>query len=503
MSISGSAQTPRASSFQRVLHSFRFRLTLMFVAILAIILVVFSIFIYSSQVEIVTTEAENRLAAQSIQLVAYYNTQLHSFEEESEGRSKNGPQVEFPLLPENAILAAIGSNKQVVQLQGELHPDILAAMITTWDNAARKMEPLAYKVPASNTEIQAGNSTYLFQVSPLQAEDMRGGYLLLATPMDPANQLSRLAVTLVLSSAVVLLLAFGGGFWLADRAMKPVQKIVYTAQQIGESDLSQRINLQREDELGELADTFDQMLDRLQAAFERQRQFTADASHELRSPLAIIELETDRILERPRTTQEYEEVLRLIQSENEWMSGLVNELLLLARMDAGHIPSKAERIDLSEVVVDVTERLYSLAQSKSVDLQTGSLGECFVLADRIYLTHLLTNLVENGIKYNQRSDGVVRVETASQSIDSQLWSLVQISDNGPGIPGEHLPYIFNRFYRMDKARSREVGEEDLPISGSGLGLAISKSIAEAYNGKIEVRSQAGEGTTFIVRLPAA
>jgi signal transduction histidine kinase len=223
----------------------------------------------------------------------------------------------------------------------------------------------------------------------------------------------------------------------------------------------------------------------------------------LRSPLAIIELESNRALEKYRTPKEYEKVLRLIQSENEWMSSLVNELLLLARMDAGQIAVRAERLDLSDVVLEVTERLNPLAQARGVALKTGALVECYVRADRVYLGQLLTNLVENAIKYTQRNDALVLVESASQVSGDQQWNLVRITDNGPGIPEEHLPYIFNRFYRMDKARSREVDEDSEQISGSGLGLAIAKSIAEVYGGKIEVHNLTGTGTTFTVWLPAA
>jgi signal transduction histidine kinase len=219
--------------------------------------------------------------------------------------------------------------------------------------------------------------------------------------------------------------------------------------------------------------------------------------------LAIIELESNRALERPRTSKEYERALRLIQSENEWMSRLVNELLLLARMDAEQAVLQAERLDLSEVVVDVTERLNPLAQARGVTLKTGALVECYVHADRVYLGQLLTNLVENAIKYTQRSDALVLLESASQMLDDRRWSLVSITDNGPGIPEEHLPYIFNRFYRLDKARFRQADEEDAWISGSGLGLAIAKSIAQVYGGNIEVSSQTGKGTTFTVWLPAA
>lgn len=196
-------------------------------------------------------------------------------------------------------------------------------------------------------------------------------------------------------------------------------------------------------------------------------------------------------------------MLRLIQSENEWMSSLVNELLLLARMDAGQIAVRAERLDLSDVVLEVTERLNPLAQARGVALKTGALVECYVRADRVYLGQLLTNLVENAIKYTQRNDALVLVESASQVSGDQQWNLVRITDNGPGIPEEHLPYIFNRFYRMDKARSREVDEDSEQISGSGLGLAIAKSIAEVYGGKIEVHNLTGTGTTFTVWLPAA
>jgi signal transduction histidine kinase len=491
-----------STALRRLLHSFRFRLTLLFVAILALVLAGFSVFIYTRQAQIIQAEIVNRLATQSAQLAAYYSVRLHSYEEDSEGRSINGPQVDLPLLPENTVLALVGLDGKVVLQQGALQPDVLAALISTWNESPGTLEPRVFTVPGE-AQRNIGGRTYLFKVSPLQTEEGWGGYILLTSPVDPEGQLPRLAVTMALSSLLILLFAFAGGYWLADRAMKPVQAIVHTARRIGESDLSQRLNLHRDDELGELADTFDQMLDRLQAAFERQRQFTADASHELRSPLAIIELESNRALERLRTPKEYEKVLRLIQSENEWMSSLVNELLLLARMDARQIAMRAERLDLSDVVLDVTERLNPLAQARGVVLKTGALIECYVQADRVYLAQLLINLVENAIKYTQGNDALVLVESANLVLGGQQWSLVRITDNGPGIPEEHLPYIFNRFYRMDKARSRQVDEEGEQVSGSGLGLAIAKSIAEVYGGKIEVHNQVNIGKTFTVWLPAA
>lgn len=489
-----------ADGLRRLLHSFRFRLTLMFVAILALVLAGFSAFIYNRQVQINHAEEVSRLVSQSAQLVAYYESQMAFTENQREGRSVSVPQSKLPLLPDDTLLALVGLDGKAVLQQGPLQPDILSALVKKWEDSPDTLQPLSFTATGQG---RAGGTAYLFMVNPLQVEGRDVGYLLLANPTDPGSQLPRLAIALALSSLLIVLLAFGGGYWLANRTMQPVQAIVHTAQQISESDLSRRLNLHRTDELGELADTFDQMLDRLQAAFERQQQFTADASHELRSPLAIIELESNRLLERKRTPEEYEKVLRLIQSENEWMSRLVNELLLLARMDAGQIAQRSERVDLSEVIVDVTERLTPLAQARGVALKTGELGECYAQGERVYLTQLLTNLVENALKYTHREDGRVLVVSASKVQDGQPWSLMVITDNGPGIPEEHLPYIFNRFYRLDPARTRTEEGAAALVSSSGLGLAIAQSIAQVYGGKIEVQSQEGKGSTFTVWLPAA
>jgi signal transduction histidine kinase len=326
--------------------------------------------------------------------------------------------------------------------------------------------------------------------------------MILGTRIDPGGQLPRLLVTLCSGAGLILLLAFGGGYWLADRAMKPVHFITRTARQISENDLSRRLRLNRDDELGELAGTFDQMLDRVQGAFERQRQFTADASHELRTPLSIIELEANRALEHPRARQEYENALQIIQSENEWMGSLVNELLLLARLDSDRTALQAERLDLSEVAVDVVERLSSVAQAQQVSLSTGELGEATVQAGRLYLARAVNNLVENAVKYARGEGARVLVETGLLVRDGRAWGWVRVSDNGPGIPAEHLPHLFDRFYQIDPARSRDPQDARHDSSGSGLGLAIVKSIVEAYGGTVEVTSAAGRGSVFTAYLPA-
>jgi signal transduction histidine kinase len=483
---------------RRVLRSFRFRLTLLFVAILAVILTGFSIFLYTRQAHVLRVEATNQLSTQSSQLTNYYSALLaQSIEDESENPFFILPRNGFSLFQETEVIMVLGADGAVLQQQGELSTSDLSRIMETWKGNSAASIPDTITTSGERQEAHP----YLFQITPLKHENRLNGYLIVGVRIDPGGQLGRLAMTLVSAAALILVLAFGGGYWLADRAMRPVHFITQTARQISESDLGQRLRLNRDDELGELADTFDQMLDRVQAAFERQRQFTADASHELRTPLAIIELESNRALERPRSPKEYEQALQIILSENEWMSRLVNELLLLARLDSGQTDLRAERLDLSEAAVDVVERLNTLAALKKVSLATGELGEAYVQTGRVYLARLINNLVENAIKYAQGDGARVLVETGSQTRDGRLWGWVRVSDNGLGITAEHIPHVFDRFYQIDPVRSRSPQNTTQAESGSGLGLAIVKSIAEAYGGFVEVKSEAGQGATFTVWLP--
>ena len=339
------------------------------------------------------------------------------------------------------------------------------------------------------------NRQYVFLIVPVEAHGRLAGYMLLGRPADPTGQLPRLAATLALASLAVLAGVAGVGYWLAGRILHPVKVITRTARQISDTDLSQRLNLNTTDELGELANTFDDMLGRLQAAFERQRQFTTDASHELRTPLTIIGLETGRILGGHRTPEEYEQVLQTIQNENDHMTTLVNDLLALARMESGQTRMNHEEVDLSDVDLEVVERLAPLAAAKGVRLEAGKLPEAPVWGDRSHLVQMVSNLVSNAIKYAPAENGNVKVESGVS--DQEVW--VRVEDNGPGIAPEDRPQIFERFYRADKSRSRS-GDQNDP-GGSGLGLAIVRWIAQAHGGNATLESEPGHGSVFTVTLP--
>jgi signal transduction histidine kinase len=488
-----------------VLKSFRFRLTMWFVLILAVILGGFSVFIYFRQVQVLRSETTTSISTKASQLMLFFSSDFIRSSRIYEDELEHLPNFssDLPLLQESDQFALLGSDGRVIQKSEHFSANDLNAIYQLWGDKNQTAEPISYQLPDSqNYQRDSGRGAgyYIFIGLPFRiGEDMEAD-LILGSPVDPGGQLPRLAMVLVVVFFLILLVAFGGGFWLAHQALHPVQMITRTARDLSEHNLTQRLKISRQDELGELASTFDQMLDRIQAAFERQRQFTADASHELRTPLTIIELEANRGLEHPRSIKEYQEILSTIQSENEWMSRLVNELLTLARLDSGRLEMQFNQLNLKEMALEVAGRLRPLVNERNILLQTGDLEDAYVYADRDYLTHVLVNLVENAINYANEMDPMVVLETGKEARDGETWSWIRVADNGPGISPEHLHHLFDRFYRVDEARSRNDDQKDLS-SGSGLGLAIVDSIVKAHQGYVEVQSQLGEGSVFTVWLP--
>jgi heavy metal sensor kinase len=271
--------------------------------------------------------------------------------------------------------------------------------------------------------------------------------------------------------------------------LKPVEQIARTAREIEESDLSRRIEVRSEDELGRLASTLNQMIGRLERAFGRQRQFTADASHELRTPLAVIQAESTLALRKERTEIDYRKSLELVSREAAHMSALVDKLLFLARSDTGKEQLNLEAVNLKELVNDLASEIAPLCQEKRLECKLDPLENQVVQGDKVELKQLFFNLLDNAIRYTP-SGGIVSVSVERKGDTA----VVAIRDSGIGIPEEHIPHIFERFYRVDEARSRAEG-------GTGLGLSICQHIAQVHGGRIEVESQVGQGSTFSVFLP--
>jgi heavy metal sensor kinase len=323
---------------------------------------------------------------------------------------------------------------------------------------------------------------------PILSQGKVAAVILVAHDLGELDEvMERLALIMLALMPLALLAAGAGGYALAGRALAPVDQITRAANEISERDLSERLPVATADELGRLATTFNALIERLQQAFERQRQFTADASHELRTPLAIIRAMTGQKLMRRRDPEEYEDALRQIDEAAAYMSKLATHLLTLARADAGHLTLERERLDLTELLEHVASQVGE-ASGRSIPVHAP--GAVSVLGDPMRLTELFLNLLENATKHTP-PDGTVEVSVGPDGARVT----VAVRDTGVGIPPEHLPFIFERFYRVDTARAREEG-------GAGLGLAIARWIAEWHGGGIRAESEPGRGTTMTVTLPA-
>lgn len=472
--------------------------------ILALVVGVFGVTTYTLQARDLRRQTLDRIEARISQIQSVESLS-HSEPFERQITIPNISQDAGPLLQSDEVLAVTDSQGMVVQKYGPASTSDVNRLTEVGMARGAGQGPFTYSLLSAKADVAGGSSEYMFVVTPISLGTSVIGFLILGSPVDPSGQLHRYLITLLIGGMSTLLVALVGGYWLADRALRPVKEITRTAREIGETDLSRRIALGTQDELGQLADTFDQMLTRLQAAFDRQRQFTADASHELRTPLTIVNLEASRALESPRSATEYSRALHVIQAENDFMSRLVNNLLTLSRMDAGQTTLEKERVDLSDVALEVAERMQPLAASRSLDLRTGELPEALVLGDRQYLIQMLSNLVENAIKYAGTTGSSICLDVGRDPASNV--GRVRVQDDGPGIPPEDLPHIFDRFFQVDRVRSHDRGDAGQAAAsseaavGSGLGLSIVQWIARAHGGEVRVASEPGKGTTFEVSLP--
>jgi heavy metal sensor kinase len=302
-------------------------------------------------------------------------------------------------------------------------------------------------------------------------------------------ELSRFAWQLSAAGIAVLAVGMAGGWLASARILRPIASIASTASAISATNLSERIDPATVDrELEGLARVLNDTFDRLEGAFERQARFTADASHELRTPLAVLRSQAQLALSRPRSAEDYHKAIEECLRAAERMTALVDGLLTLARADAGKLDLRREPVDLKRVTADALAQLRPLAEGLGIAL-AAKLVPAEVRGDPTRLGQVVTNLVTNAVRYN-RPGGQVRVHLLTTNGNAVL----KVEDTGFGIPEADRPHVFERFYRVDKDRSRLSG-------GTGLGLAICKSIVEGHGGTIALTSVVDRGTTFEVRLP--
>lgn len=317
--------------------------------------------------------------------------------------------------------------------------------------------------------------------------------VVLMAPMEAMQQeLGR--VWAVLSSALpaALVLAAGVGYWLARQSLAPLERLRQKTDEITADRLDRRLPVDHpNDELGRLAQTINRMIGRLEKSFAEVRRFTADASHELRTPLAVLRAEIEVALEKSLTPDEQRRLLASVLEECQRLTALTGQLLAMSREDARVVSYARETIDLAALVGGVVETMTPLAETRSQTVQFQGGPNTRIHGDPSRLRHVFYNVLDNAIKYTSEGG---RIQVAAERVDRAV--RVTVEDDGIGIPAEHVPHVFDRFYRVDQARTRAEG-------GTGLGLSIAQSIVTAHGGRIELDSAPGRGTTCTVTLPAA
>lgn len=296
--------------------------------------------------------------------------------------------------------------------------------------------------------------------------------------------------TLLWAFPLAVLLSLVTGYLLARQALLPLERMAKAAERISAEKLDERLAVTNpNDELGRLARTLNQMFDRIRTSVDQIRQFTADAAHELRSPIAALRARSEIALRMPRSTDEYQSVVQETLDETNRMSALVDQLLMLSRHDSGQPSVRFDELPVDQLLLDVIDRFRSVAEERQQDLRIGPLPAWTISGDDIWLSQLFWNLLDNAGKYTPNGE---TIEITAQIVGGQ-WCC-SIRDSGVGIAAEHLPRIFDRFYRVDNSRTRSTG-------GTGLGLTICQSIVQTHGGTITATSQENVGSTFTVSLP--
>jgi heavy metal sensor kinase len=354
---------------------------------------------------------------------------------------------------------------------------------------------LVQKALAGNSVLASASSTngrMVYETLPVRNGNTIVGVLQVGVSRDDIDDLLNvLALALVIATPVAFAIAIGGGYVLAGRALRPVDQITQLASGIGANDLHARLALDLpDDELGRLARTFDEMLARIEHAFERQRRFTGDAAHELRTPLSLMRSQVDLALNRPRTTDEYRDAFQEFDDDLSRLTRLVESLLSLARSDANTLRIDRTPLDLRGMLSLIADQYQDVAGERGVAVRVvGADQPLEVMLDQDLTIQLLVNLVDNALA-NTPTGGTIELGCSQ---DGESLALT-VRDTGVGIAKEHQEKVFERFYRVDSGRTRARG-------GNGLGLSICSAIVAAHGGTMSLTSEPGAGTTVTSRFP--
>jgi len=455
----------------------RLRFALWVAALLLVALAAFGAFVYFSLAHGLTDALDDSLRLSAAQAIAAIKTENGQID--LSGSIFKSGSAAAELHKRDVTIRVFDRSGQILQTLGPyldlpLAPASLA-------KALRQDATLS-----TLTDAHDNDSIRSYTAAIVENGQVVGVLQVLASLDNVQEALARLRQALLLGSPLLALAAAFGGYFLAARALAPIDQITRTARRISAEDLSRRLDLPAtNDEVGRLAATFDGMLARLDDAFRRERQFTADASHELRTPLAAMQAILSVTRAQRRSPEDYEAALADLADETDRLRGLTEDLLRLAR---GETPPEgvSEEIDLSTLLDDVADSLRPLAEAKGLALICDVPAGLAVTGDRDALIRLFVNLLDNAVKYTARGSVTVAARAGVGGLQ------VTVADTGSGMAAEDLPHVFDRFYRADQGRTEH---------GTGLGLAIARQIAQGHGGALTVESTPNMGSIFTVSLP--
>jgi two-component system, OmpR family, sensor kinase len=474
-----------------MLDSVRVRLTLWYSAVMTCVLVAIALATYAA----IRQNAVRRTDASLSELAESFLATL-----QSELRDEPGPNA-----IQNAAEAAISEHsfRDVNFFVLDEHRQVVIASRALEPAASGPDEVNEFLNKVNRTQAQGaepfhnvrvGGQLYRGYARPFVLDGKESTLVVLQSLRQQQEFLGQVGAAFALIIPLVIVLTSAGGYFLARRSLAPVVAMSSQAERIGEANIHERLPVKNDrDELGLLAQSFNGLLDRLDQSFERQRQFIADASHELRTPVAVLCGESEVALSQAnRPAEEYRESLAILQTEAQRLRHIVEDLFTLARADGGQYPLTLTQFYLDELAADCCHTMRTLAQSKHIALHCEALPEMPVHADEALLRRMILNLLDNAIKHTPQGGAV---SFGGEVTGSQC--TLSVSDTGSGIAPELQSRIFERFFRADKVRSRSEGDG----GGAGLGLAISRWIAEAHQGRLELSHSGTMGSTFTFFLP--
>jgi|SRR5579863_517120 len=460
-----------------MIKSFRLQLTAWYLLLFTVLFVAFSVFLYEVLSQSLHKRLDESLATEASTAAGMFRGELS----ELQGDAPAAARETMSEMPSPGVLVAVFEGDKLLAANGMItSPKLLASAAPA--NLADKSE-------VRTTLPRYGKHGTRAVARGL---DFNGRHYVLLAAESLHSVRADLALVrrvLYLALPLVLLIAGIGGFLLAARSLAPLRWMAEQARNITDKNLHSRLDIgAAHEELKVLSDSFNELLSRLDQSFETMRRFVADASHELRTPIAVIRGEADVALSHERQPREYQESLAIIQDEARRLTRLIEDLLNLARADAGHVNLRTEEFYLNDLLAECCRSAHGVAAAKNIELECECPGDVPFRGDQELIRRMALNLLDNAIRYTPGGGKVVvKLEKGGDGLR------ILVADTGVGIPPEFAPHVFERFYRGDQARSRQNG-------GFGLGLSIVKWIAESHNGSVELSSEPGSGSTFTVLL---